>query len=276
MEPQDEDGTVGRAAPVNGLRVDLASGKADLHVHTAFSDGMAEARELLDYVEAQTTLDVLAVTDHDDIRGASVAREIWAKGNYRFDFVLGVEATAIEGHVLALFVEEPVPTLCPLVEVLEEVHRQRGICVAAHPMNWFTRSLGAGTLRRIASSTGAGLCLDGIEIANRSPGSRMARPRVIALNRSELHLAEVGGSDAHFLDFVGSAYTAFPGKTASDLKRAILERTTQGMDGIHPGFRKIGPGRLVHQTWRGIMTTPRRLGWRPTARSFVQRIFRGR
>lgn len=250
------------------------AGKADLHVHTSFSDGMAEAQELLDYVEAATDLDVLAITDHDDIRGAWLARETWAKGNYRFDFVTGVEVTAIEGHVLALFVEEPVPNLCPLPQVLEAVHRQGGVCIVPHPMNWLTRSVDRQTLRRVAASPTDGVYLDGIETANQSPGSRTGLQRALALNRSELGLAEVGGSDAHFLGVIGSAYTSFPGRTAAELKQAILERTTQGMNGLHPGLRRLGMRLLLQQTWRGLMTTPRRMGLGATAFSFARRIFR--
>ena len=122
-------------------------GKADLHVHTSFSDGMADARELLEWVEERTALDVLAVTDHDDVRGALLAREIWARGRYRFELVVGAELTTIEGHLLALFVEEPLPNLCRVEKALEAINRQGGIAVAPHPMNPFTRSLGARELR---------------------------------------------------------------------------------------------------------------------------------
>lgn len=244
-------------------------GKADLHVHTSFSDGMAGPRELLDYVEACTDLDVLAVTDHDDVRGALLAREVWAKGRYRFDFVAGVEVTTVEGHLLALFVEEPLPNLCRMEEALEAVHRQGGIAVAPHPMNPFTRSLGARELRRAEG-------LHGIEAANCSPGSGMRRAKALRLNRERLGLAEVGGSDAHFLDFVGAAYTFFPGTTAGELKLAIQERRTQAMNGERPNLARIGPWRLAQQTYRGIMTTPRRMGWGPTAGSFVRRIFGAR
>jgi len=241
-------------------------GKADLHVHTSFSDGMAGARELLDYVETRTDLDVLAVTDHDDVRGALLARELWAKGGYRFDFVPGVEVTTIEGHLLALFVEEPLPSLCRLEEALEAVHRQGGIAVAPHPMNPLTRSLGARELRRADG-------LHGIEAANCSPGSGFRRARALALNRERLGLAEVGGSDAHFLDFVGAAYTLFPGKTALELKQAIVGRKTEARNGHRPNLARIGPRRLAQQMYRGFMTTPRRMGWGATAGSFVQRIF---
>lgn len=240
-------------------------GKADLHVHTSYSDGMAGARELLDYVEANTDLDVLAVTDHDDVRGALLARDIWARGNYRFEFVVGAELTTIEGHILALFVEEPLPNLCRVENALEAIHKQDGLAVAAHPMNPFTRSLGASVLRRAEG-------LHGLEASSCSPGGTIRRSKVLALNR-ELGLAEVGGSDAHFLDFVGCAYTTFAGATAADLKQAIVKGETAAANGNAPSLRQIGARRLLRQTYRGIMTTPRRMGWGPTAGSFVRRIF---
>ena len=198
-------------------------GKADLHVHTSFSDGMADARQVLDHVEAQTDLDVLAVTDHDDIRGALKARDIWARGNYRFDLVTGVELTTVEGHLLALFVEEPLPNLCRFEDALEAIGRQGGVAVAPHPMNPFTRSLGARELRRAEG-------LHGMEAASCSPGGAMRRAKALALNR-ELGLAEVGGSDAHFLDFIGGAYTSFEGTTAAELRQAILNGTTTAKNG---------------------------------------------
>ncbi|HUF53463.1 MAG TPA: PHP-associated domain-containing protein [Dehalococcoidia bacterium] len=242
-------------------------GKADLHLHTRFSDGMANARELLDHVELHTDLDVIAVTDHDDVRGALIAREAWAKGNYRFDFIPGVEITTIEGHLLALFVEEPLPTLCRLEEALEAVNKRGGVCVAPHPLNPFTRSLGVPDLRRAAAEG-----LHGIEAANCSPGSGLRRRKALAANKDHWKLAEVGGSDAHFLDFVGAAYTEFSGRGASELKEAIITRKTTARHGRIPSLRQIGPRRLLAQTWRGFTTTPRRMGWGPTARSFVRRI----
>jgi len=50
---------------------------------------------------------------------------------------------------------------------------------------------------------------------------------VQTLNRERWHLAELGGSDAHSLEFIGSGYTLFPGKSADDLRQALKERTTQ-------------------------------------------------
>jgi predicted metal-dependent phosphoesterase TrpH len=248
-------------------------GKADLHVHTSVGDGMASPREILDYVEAETNLDIVAITDHDDLRGATQAREAWARGDYRFQVIPGMEVTTIEGHVIALFVEEPLPSLRPVEEVLKAVHRQGGLAIAAHPLNWLTRSLGEKTLGRIADSSEEGAFLDGVETANQAPGARGRLERVATLNRQRYHLAEVGGSDAHFLKAIGSAYTEFAGHSADDLRRSVVERTCRGVNGRHPTLLEIGPWQVLRQAWRGLMVTPRTLGWRATAGSFVKRIF---
>lgn len=248
-------------------------GRADLHIHTAIGDGMAEVQELLDYVEEKTDLDVIAVTDHDNISGAYAARELWAKKRYGFEVVAGVEVTALEGHLLALYVEAPLPALRPLSEVLEAVHSQGGLCVIPHPLAWLTRSLGQRTIERIIRTDGDGVYFDGIEVANGTFAARMCVKKAIRLNQERYHLAEVGGSDAHFLVAVGSAYTLFPGSTAEDVRCAILDKQSKAASGRQPGFLEIGPGQVARQAWRGLMVTPRTLGWGPTAKSFVKRMF---
>jgi len=244
-------------------------GKADLHIHTSHSDGMADVPELLDYVEEHTDLDIIGIVDHDDIGGALAARERWAKGSYRFALVTGIEVTALEGHVLALWVEEPVPSLVPLERVVEAVRQQGGLCVVPHPLSWLTRSIGMRTLTRFATS------FDGIEVACCSPAARVSLRRAVALNRS-LGLAELGGSDAHFSQSIGSAYTQFEGWTADELRQAIIARTTRAEYGPPVAWGQIGVRQFVRQTWRGISATPRAMGWGPTAASFVQRVFHRR
>ena len=151
-------------------------GTADLHVHTALGDGMAEIPELLAYVEEQTDLSVIAITEHDDIRAAVATREAWARAAYRFEVIAGEEVTTLEGHLLALFIEEPVPSLEPLVPTLEAVHRQGGLCVIPHPLSWLTRSLSRRTIERILSDDRDGVFFDGMELG-RSPAARVGRKK---------------------------------------------------------------------------------------------------
>lgn len=248
-------------------------GKADLHVHTSYSDGMAGVPALLAYVESHTDLDAIAVTDHDDIRGSLAAREAWARGTYRFDVVPGMEVTTIEGHILALFVDEPVPCLRGLEQTLAGIHHLGGLAIVPHPLTWLTRGLGERHIRRVMSTERDGVHFDGIELTNGTPAGRLGARKAKALNDRHLHLAEAGGSDAHFLPAVGAGYTEFPGHTPADLRQAISDRSTLGVCLPHPSLREIGVGQVVRQTYRGLMSTPRAQGWGPTARSFVQRMF---
>jgi hypothetical protein len=247
-------------------------GKADLHIHTARGDGMADLPELLDHVQQKTDLTVIAVTEHDDLRPGLEAREMCARGSYRFQVLPGAEVTTLEGHLLALYLEEPVESLRPLAETLEAVHRQGGLCIIPHPMSWLTRSIGQSKIERVLREQRDGVYFDGIEVANLSAGARVSIRKARRLNDQRYHLAAVGGSDAHFLAVVGSAYTLFEGQGAEDLRRAILARTTQAVDGHHPSFAEIGLGQVARQQVRGFLVTPRKMGWRRTVASFVRRF----
>ena len=245
---------------------------ADLHVHTALGDGMAEIPELLAYVEEHTELSIIAITEHDDLGAAMAARDAWARGRYRFEVILGEEVTTIQGHLLALFLEEPVPSLKPLAPTLEAVHRQGGLCIIPHPMSWLTRSVGQRTVERILREEKAGVSFDGMEISG-SPAARVTQKKAQRLNRERYHLTEVGGSDAHFLQAIGASCTIFEGSTTEELRRAILAGATRATIGRYPSLRQIGLRRVIHQQWRGMLATPRKMGWLPTIGSFLRRAW---
>ncbi|HEX2141174.1 MAG TPA: PHP-associated domain-containing protein [Candidatus Limnocylindria bacterium] len=207
-------------------------GKADMHLHTLYSDGTAEVRALLDHVEQHTDLDLIAVTDHERIDGAVRARELAADGGYSFEVVVGEEITTRRGHLLALFIEERIPPLRPITETLERIHDQGGLAIAAHPMAPLTPSLGRRTLLELHADRDPRHRLDAIEILNPSAAGRARRLARHHLNEDVLHLTEVGNSDAHVLEHVGSGWTWYPGSTAEHYRRAVLDRTTEA-DGEH-------------------------------------------
>jgi len=239
-------------------------GLADIHIHTAAGDGLMEIPELLEHVEEKTPLDVIAITDHDEISGALEAREWVERHRCRVDVVVGMELTTQEGHLLALFLEEPVPSLKPLAETIEAVHRQGGLCIVPHPLSWLTRSVGRHSLERLMRSDDAALRPDGLEMINPTFAGRVGRRKARRLNKRWLKLAETGGSDAHFLAELGSAYTLFPGRSAADLKQGLLERTTRAGGGVRVKLSSIGFGQLVRQQCRGLFVLP----WRLVTRSW--------
>jgi predicted metal-dependent phosphoesterase TrpH len=244
-------------------------GQADLHIHTRHGDGMATVPELLRYVEERTDLDVIAVTEHDTMRAADEARELHARGGYRFDVICGEEVTTLDGHLLALFIEEPVSSFRRIEETLTAIHRQGGLAIVPHPLSWLTRSVNERVLARVAAARNDGVHVDGIEERNGSPAGHVASAKARRLNRERFRLAAIGSSDAHFLASVGSAYTQFDGATAPDLRRAIETKATSAEAGRSPRLSDLGYRNIALQQWRGMMATPRNMGWLPTIRSFI-------
>jgi predicted metal-dependent phosphoesterase TrpH len=242
------------------------SGTADLHVHTTGSDGVATAAQVLEYVERHTSLAVLAITDHDDLAPALRARELHARGGYSFDFVPGMEVTTIEGHLLALFVEERVPSFRTLPRTLDAIHRQGGLAVIPHPMSPLTRSIGRHGIERVLARRADGLWFDAIELANQSPAGRVVRSRARALNARRFGLAAVGGSDAHYLPVVGASFTCFAGCSAAELRTAILAGTSSEAFGRQPSLAEIGARAIAHQTLRALWATPSKVIGRNTRR----------
>ena len=109
-------------------------GRGDLHVHTLWSDFAQRPEAILE--AASGRVDVVAITDHDEIRGALRARE-WAREHPELgvDVVVGEEISTLNGHLLGLFLEECVPPGLNALETIGEIHAQGGLAVAAHPFH---------------------------------------------------------------------------------------------------------------------------------------------
>jgi predicted metal-dependent phosphoesterase TrpH len=225
---------------------------------------MGTPQQVLDFAEEHTRLAVVAITDHDDLAPALAARELHQRrGTYSFDFVPGMEVTTIEGHLLALFVEERVPSFRPLAATLDCIHRQGGLAVIPHPLSPLTRSIGRHGIERILRRRSDGLWFDGIEIANPSPAGRISGRRAARLNDASFRLPVTGGSDAHYLPLIGSAFTVFRGSTAFELRQAIESRATSAGFGRRHSLREIGAAQIALQTTRALWATPSKVLGRP-------------
>jgi len=247
-------------------------GRADLQIHTSHGDGMGNAAEIFDVVDKNEFLDVIAITDHDDINGALLAREIHAQKRRSFDLITGIEITTLQGHLLALWVDEPVPSFRNLEETVAAIHRLDGLAIIPHPFSMLTRSIGRRRLERNLEIADHTAHVDGIELANPTSFGWDTR-KAQRLNDECYRLAATGGSDAHFLELLGSAYTSFPGRTEQELRIAIENRITEGHLGRKVPLLEIGLRRLAHQQVRGLSDTPRKvLG--PPLRRFRRNVWR--
>lgn len=197
-------------------------GRADLHMHTTFSDGWPSPGELVEHASA-VGLSVIAVTDHDTIEGALRAAEHAARHS-RLHVVVGEEVSSRNGHIVGLFIERRIRPGMSAAATVDAIHDQGGLAVAVHPF-WRTQRPARGGLVHGVGWLAAELDFDAVEVENATPGFYVFNQLARRLNVG-LGSAELGGSDAHILDAIGRAYTEFPGKTPKALRTAIETATT--------------------------------------------------
>lgn len=194
-------------------------------MHTTASDGTASPRDLLEWASNATDLSVIAICDHNTNEGALEAASL--AGEYRVEVVVGQEVESADGHILGLWTPRLVRPGMSAEKTVSAIHEQGGLAVAAHPFapRWWHRH----GLRRGDKEVYDRTAYDGIEVANSTPLLFFANFRARAYWRNEQErLAAVGGSDAHMLSAIGTSRTLFPGRTAQDLRHAILARETRG------------------------------------------------
>jgi hypothetical protein len=94
-------------------------GISDLHIHTIFScDGTASVKAVLGRARA-IGLDVIAITDHDEFRGALLAEQLASQ--YGIQVIPASEVTTGEGDLLALGIRKLIPKGMSLIETLLRV-----------------------------------------------------------------------------------------------------------------------------------------------------------
>lgn len=228
--------------------------RADIHMHTNLGDGWASPARIV----AEATrrgLPVIAITDHDHVEGARRVQELLYQQNSPLQMITGVEVSTRQGHLLGLFVTKAPKSMRSVEESIEDIKEQGGLVIVPHPFGRLVPSLSRAKIDALLEK---GYEIDGIEMYNPSPANASMRPAVRDANQ-RWRLAETGGSDAHFWQHIGSAYTLFPGSNSEDLRRAILERT------VRPGGQELPTqhlpaGAYVAQcAWSWFVDPPRRI-----------------
>ncbi|HEX9115671.1 MAG TPA: PHP domain-containing protein [Anaerolineae bacterium] len=197
-------------------------GKADLHIHTTYSDGLGTVRAMLE-AASRTDLDVIAITDHDEIRGALEAADL--ASCYGIEVIPGTEITTRQGHLLALFVNQTFPRGRSLKETVLRVAERGGVCIAAHPTGQFIPSLTAADIADALADPDVARTLLGLEVYNAGlPFLRNNRNAQILGDR--VGLAQLASSDSHLLWTIGLCATQYPGTSARCLRDALEQRLT--------------------------------------------------
>jgi len=197
--------------------------RVDLHSHSLFSKDSRSTLDEIIRAVPRSGLDVLALTDHDELAGA-----LELKARAPFFVIPGEEIKTQHGEIIGLFLREWIqPGLSPL-ETIERIHEQGAIAYVPHPFDRVRGSrMDEDQLEAIVDQ------VDVIEVFN----ARNALPR---FNRRALEYARAkgklvgAGSDAHTVREYGAAYVEVP----------RFDNATTFLDALKQG------------AWRGRLSSP--------------------
>ena len=197
--------------------------KIDLHTHTFCSkDSCNQYDRIISSVE-QAGLDGIAVTDHNEFRGAVELRK-----RAPFLVIPAEEIKTSAGEIIGLFLEEWIPAGLEPLETVHRIHEQGGLAYVPHPFDEIRGSrLQRSALEEVRPQ------IDILEVFNARNALPVFNSRALAYAR-EHGLLGGAGSDAHTYAEYGRAYVDIPPFSGSE----------EFLDSMRKG------------TWRGRLSSP--------------------
>ncbi len=185
----------------------------ELHTHTNYSKGTKVPVEGLHTPEEMVRhakkigLGAIAITDHDNIKGALEAKKYAKK--YGIVVIPGEEVTTYSGHMLAIGIDEHVQPGMSVEESIDKVHGLGGIAIGDHPFD-----IKNDGIRELARLT------DAVEVFNAINMERLTNRR--AKKFALLHKKpQVAGSDAHCIEMLGHGINEIDADTEDEILSAI-------------------------------------------------------
>jgi len=207
--------------------------KVDFHVHSDVSKDSDMTPRTIISSARKNGLDAIAVTDHDTIKGALEVQKI-SDGLVVF---VGAEIKTKSGEVIGLNLKKDIEAGLSLEATCKRIKEQGGFLIIPHPFDRFRNGIGKA-IEKIVNY------IDAVEVFN-------ARILVNRFNEEAMEFAKkhslpvVAGSDSHFVNEIGSAFTLVKADKSRD---GILRAIKNGYAEI--GGKKTGV--LPH--WKTFVT----------------------
>jgi len=222
--------------------------KAELHVHSHIGhcprycpfiyDSVQSVEEILTRAR-ELDIRILSITDHNSLEGYRRAKKAIQRSRSSILLVPGCEISSKDGHILAYNIKREIAEGLSAQETIDEIHRQGGIAVAAHPYNPFF------SLRDKVFS----LDLDAIEGYNSGTFSSRSIAKAVAA-AEKLGIPCTAGSDAHQVEEIGKGVVLFPPSTrgCSDVIENIRRGNFEVAFTRSSGILKVG----ARHIWRNL------------------------
>lgn len=167
--------------------------RGDFHVHSHYSLDSLNHPKILVKLAKRRGLDVIAVTDHNTIRGGVAAKKS-ATDMKDFTVIVGSEILTDIGDIIGLNLCEEIRSR-RYDEVIDEIHNQGGVAVLPHPY------------RGHKNIDDVSLKVDFIEVWNARNNS-LQNERALELAKS-LNAKMIAGSDSHMAREIGNVAWSF-------------------------------------------------------------------
>jgi predicted metal-dependent phosphoesterase TrpH len=184
--------------------------KFETHCHSDRSkDSLNRIADLI-RVAKKKNISRLAITDHNRIDGAILAKEMAPDL-----IIVGEEILTTKGELLAFFVKELVPSGLSPIEAIERLREQNAFISVSHPFDMLRSGWKIADLKLISPF------VDAIEIFNARCFSKRINEQAVQFAK-ENNLNGTVGSDAHTLPEVGKAVLSIPEFFDADTLRQVL------------------------------------------------------
>lgn len=192
--------------------------KIDLHTHTFCSKDSCNQYDRIIAAVQRAGLDGIAVTDHNEFRGAVELARLAP-----FVVIRAEEIKTSAGEIIGLFLEEWIPPGLEPLETVHRIHEQGGLAYVPHPFDEIRGSrIERWALDLVRSD------IDFLEVFN----ARNALPRY---NQRALDYARQygllggAGSDSHTYHEYGRAYVdILPFSNAAEFRHSMTQGTWHG------------------------------------------------
>lgn len=181
----------------------------DMHTHTKRYSICSKItlEQILNNLSSK--VDGIVITDHQTLYSGPLKG---LRSKYGKKIFTATEITSLEGDILAYGIDDIPNKDLPAEKVIENIHKQKGIAIAAHPF----RKYGLGDFI-------FDLDIDGIEVNGLANSKENEQAKKAA---SILELPLIGGSDVHQLYQLNTFATKFwePIASIDDIIRQIKEK----------------------------------------------------
>ncbi len=191
---------------------------ADFHIHTVFSnDSTITPKNLVNQLVRHNFVKVIAVTDHDTIKGLEETIKLAAP--YPDILIIpGVEISTNQGDILVLGTTELPKKPWTIEAIIDFAHSIDRIAIVAHPY----REYGMGDLAKDYK-------FDAVEVLNGE--SRFEANKQAQKLAKTMKIPGIAGSDAHSPSKICSVYTKV--ESSLDIEE-ILKSIKKGSVSISP------------------------------------------